>query len=261
MTVVGSSLGGVVYPLIFTSLTKKVGFPWTARVMGFISLATCSVAVALMRTRVRPRRVRSLVDPTSFRETPYLFFCAAMFCSNFGFFVPIFYLQTYALKNGMADARELALNLISILNGASILGRLLPSLVVPWIGPANTMICVAGMAGAVVFGWIGATNVAGNVTIAALYGLFSGGIVSLPAVVLASITEDLSFLGARFGTVNFFSAIGSLCGPPIAGAILRANGGDYLGLQLFAGIAISGTSLCLWGARVARAGPSLAVKV
>lgn len=261
MSVVGSSIGGVVYPLLFNGVIARVGFPWTARIFGFVSLATCSVTVAVMRTRVGPRRVRSLVDPKSFREPPYLFYCGAMFFSNLGFFVPIFYLQTYALGHGMAHARDLALNLIAILNGASVLGRLTPSLVTQRIGPLNTMIAVAASAGAVAFGWIGVRDVAGNVVFAILYGFFSGGIVSLPPVVVASITEDLSFLGARMGTSSLFNAAGSLCGPPIAGTILRAQNGEYLGLQMFAGVAISTTALFILSARVARAGPSLAVKV
>ncbi|KAL8297749.1 hypothetical protein RB597_007229 [Gaeumannomyces tritici] len=261
MCVVGSSVGGVVYPLLFNGVIGPLGFPWTARLFGFVALATCSVSVAAMRTRVGPRRVRSLFDPKSFREPPFLFFCAAGFFSNLGFFVPIFYLQTYALGHGMEHARGLALNLIAILNGASVLGRLAPSLVTPRMGPINTMIAVAASAGAVACGWIGVRDVAGNVVFAILYGFFSGGIVSLPPVVLASITEDLSFLGARMGTAFLCNAVGSLCGPPIAGAILRAQGGEYLGLQVFAAVAINGTVLFLLSARVARAGPRLAVKV
>lgn len=261
MSVVGSSVGGVVYPLIFNAVVPRVGFPWTSRLFGFIALATCAVAVAVMRTRVKPRRVRSLFDPKAFREPPYVLICSGMFLSNLGFFVPVFYLQSYALSHGMAHARSLALNLIAILNGASALGRLAPSLMTPRVGPLNTIVGVALSAGLVTFGWTAVNDVAGNVVYAILYGFFSGGIVSLPPVVLASITEDLSFLGARMGTMSTINAVGSLCGPPIAGTILKARKGDYLGLQLFAASAIIGTSLCLLGARVARAGPRLAVKV
>lgn len=40
----GSSLGGVIYPIVFHKLEPKIGFGWTLRVMGFIALGTCLVA-------------------------------------------------------------------------------------------------------------------------------------------------------------------------------------------------------------------------
>lgn len=259
IAVSGSSFGGVVYPLAFQGLLSKVGFGWTTRVLGFISLTTCSFSVAVMKTRGKPRRVRSLIDSSAFREPAYIFYCLGMFCSNFGFFVPIFYLQTYAMSHGLLNL-DIALHLVAILNAASVLGRLAPSHVVLWVGPVNTMVLVAAMAGAVAFSWTAVHTAAGNIVFAVMYGFTSGGIVSLPAVVLASITTDLGFMGARLGTSNFFNAIASLCGAPLAGAILRSTG-SYLGVQLFAGFIISATALCFLGTRIAIAGPKLTAKV
>lgn len=259
IAVSGSSFGGVVYPLAFQGLLPRVGFGWTNRVLGFISFVTCAFAVVVMRPRGKPRRVRSLIDPSAFREPAYIFYCLGMFCSNFGFFVPIFYLQTYAMSHGLTDL-NLALHLVAVLNAASVLGRLAPSQVVLWIGPVNTMMIVTAMAGTVAFSWIAVQTAPGNVIFAVMYGFTSGGIVSLPAVVLASITEDLGFLGARLGTSNFFNAIGSLCGAPLAGAILRSTG-KYLGIQIFAGLVLTASALSMFGARVARAGTGLAIKV
>lgn len=259
ITVSGSSFGGVVYPLVFQGLVSKIGFGWTIRVLGFISLATCAFAVAVMHTRTQPRLVRSLFDPKAFREIPYFCYCFAMFFSNFGFFGPIFYLQTYALGHGLTN-ENVALHLVAILNAASVLGRLAPSYFVPWIGAVNTMMAVATMAGIVAFSWIAVNTGPGNIVFAIMYGFTSGGIVSLPAVVLASITEDLRFLGARLGTANLFNATASLCGAPLAGAILRATG-SYLGVQLFAGFTLSLTAVFLYGTRVAKAGTGLTVRV
>ncbi|KEZ45064.1 Uncharacterized protein SAPIO_CDS2487 [Scedosporium apiospermum] len=258
-TVCGSSLGGVIYPLIFQGLIDNVGFGWTNRILGFISIITCSFSVAVMRLRAKPRKVRSPFDPKAFREPAYLFYCFAMFCSNFGFFPPIFYLQTYALGHGLTNT-NIALKLVAILNAASILGRLAPSPAVGLIGPINTMIVVIAMASTVAFTWIAVHTGAGNIVFAVMYGFTSGGIVSLPAVVLASITEDLSFMGSRLGTSNFCNAIASLCGPPLAGAILRSTG-KYLGVQLFSGFLLLGACLFFVVTRFARVGFRLAVNV
>ncbi|CAI4213269.1 unnamed protein product [Parascedosporium putredinis] len=234
ITVCGSSLGGVIYPLIFQALVDKVGFAWTNRIMGFIALVTCSFS--------------------AFREPAYVVYCFGMFCSNFGFFPPIFYLQTYALGHGLTD-RNIALNLVAILNAASIVGRLAPSPAVRMIGPINTMMIVLAMASLVAFSWIAVHTGPGNIVFAVMYGFTSGGIVSLPAVVLASITEDLSFMGARLGTSNFINALASLCGAPIAGVILKSTG-KYLGVQLFSGLFLFVAASSLFMTRIARVGLS-----
>lgn len=252
ITVCGSSLGGVIYPLIFQALVDKVGFAWTNRIMGFIALVTCSFSVAVMKPRAKPRKLRSPFDPKAFREPAYVVYCFGMFCSNFGFFPPIFYLQTYALSHGLTD-RNIALNLVAILNAASIVGRLAPSPAVRMIGPINTMMIVLAMASLVAFSWIAVHTGPGNIVFAVMYGFTSGGIVSLPAVVLASITEDLSFMGARLGTSNFINAIASLCGAPIAGVILKSTG-KYLGVQLFSGLFLFVAASSLFMTRIARVG-------
>ena len=259
IAVCGSSIGGVVYPLIFQALIDRVGFGWTTRILGFIAFGTCSFAALVMRLRQKPRKVRSPFDPKAFREASYVLYCIAMFFSNFGFFPPIFYLQTYALSHGLTD-RNIALNLLAILNAASALGRLAPSPVVNLIGSVNTMITITSMACIVAFSWIAVHTGPGNIVFAVLYGFTSGGIVSLPAVVLASITEDLSFLGARLGTSYLVSAVAALCGAPISGAILD-NTSSFLGVQLFSGFLLFTAASFHLSTRFARVGPKLIAHV
>ena len=35
----GSSLGGVIYPIVLYKVLRKVGFSWAVRIIGFIALA------------------------------------------------------------------------------------------------------------------------------------------------------------------------------------------------------------------------------
>lgn len=260
IAVCGSSIGGVIYPIMFQNLIDQIGYGWTTRILGFMALGTCSFAVAVMRVRTVSRKVRSPFDPTCFKEPTFVLYCVAMFFSNFGFFPPIFYLQTYALNHGLTN-RDVALNLVAILNAASALGRLTPSLVVPHYGPINTMATVTAMAAVVGFSWIAVHTGAGNIVFAVMYGFTTGGIVSLPAVVLASITDDLRFLGTRLGTSYVFSAVAALCGPPIAGAILDSSDGKYLGVQLLSGFLLLGAATFHTATRFAKSGPKLLAKV
>jgi hypothetical protein len=55
---------------------------------------------------------------------------------------------------------------------------------------------------------------------------------------VASISPDMSKIGARNGSLYALSAVGALIGSPIAGAIVKAQGGGYEGLIGFSGAAL-----------------------
>ncbi|KAH9908361.1 monocarboxylate permease-like protein, mch4 [Xylariomycetidae sp. FL2044] len=254
----GSSFGGVIYSLLFQGLQPRIGFAWTTRVMGFISLVTIAIALLVLRRRTEASRIRSLVDLSAFRERPYVIYCVAVCLSFTAFFAPVFYLQSYALTHGL-EGQTVALYLVAILNAASVLGRLSPSFVANKIGPIHTLFICVTLTGVSTFSWINTNTGAGNIGFSVAFGFFSGGIVALPAVVLTSFTKDLSRLGTRLGMSSVINAVGSLVGAPIAGVILSATG-DYLGVQLFAGFVIMATSVCLVALRFAVTGRSYWVK-
>ena len=248
----GSSLGGTIYPLIFQSLLPRVGFPWATRVLGFICFITCSFSLVVMRPRGKPKKRRSLVDFAAFQNRAYLFYLTAMFFSYVGFFGPLFYLQPYALTHGM-QGRELAYYLVAIANAASVPGRIIPSLIAGRIGPTN-MICMASALVAIAtLTWIAVHDMAEDLAFAIAYGFTSGGIISLPAVVLASIIPDLGLLGTWMGMASVFNGFGSLIGPPVCGALLKSTG-KYLGVQLFSGFTLVLTTVFLMALRLSKVG-------
>lgn len=254
----GSSVGGVIYPLIFQSLSSRVGFAWATRTIGFVALMTCGIAVIVMRPRGKPSDTRSLLDIGAFREIPYVLYCIAMFFSYVGFFGPVFYLQPYALSHGLSEGK-LALYLVAILNAASIPGRILPGYLVTYLGPINTMLIAAIICTVICFAWIAVNSAPGNVGFAIAYGFASGGIISMPAVILASLTEDMSRLGTRMGMASVLNSFGSLIGAPVAGVILESTG-NYLGVQLFCGFAIAATAIFLLALRLVRSGTTVLIK-
>lgn len=255
----GSSFGGVVYALVFQSLLPRVGFAWAARAMGFASFATLSVSVLVLRRRTPPPAgVRPLLDLRAFRERPYVVYCLGISLSYVAFFVPIFYLQTYALSHGLGG-QTVGLYLVAILNAASVVGRLSPSLIANRIGPVQTLLISVTLAGVTAFSWINTSTGGGNIAFAIFFGFFTGGIVALPAVVLTSFTPDLSRLGTRLGMSSMLNGIASLIGTPIAGAILSSTG-NYLGIQLFAGFLFLATSVFIVVLRFVLTGRKLVAK-
>lgn len=55
---------------------------------------------------------------------------------------------------------------------------------------------------------------------------------------VASVTDDLSQLGTRMGMVLSVVAFAALTGSPVAGAIINAQDGNYLGAQIWAGVSM-----------------------
>lgn len=80
----GSSIGGIIYPIVFRRLQQQIGFAWATRVLGFIALVTLWFSVLVMRPRIKPKGKRKLWDFSALKETPYLLFCFAMF-TGYGF--------------------------------------------------------------------------------------------------------------------------------------------------------------------------------
>lgn len=85
-------------------------------------------------------------------------------------------------------------------------------------------------------------DLTGLVVMAALYGLISGGMVSLPPAIIANLTKDPKEYGVRMGMGYTVAAFGALVGNPIAGAARGPRGhsvaavqGEFQGSWFFAG--------------------------
>lgn len=251
----GSSFGGVIYPIVFRRLEQQIGFGWATRVIGFISLVTCWFSVLVMRPRIVPKHKRQWTDLAAFKELPYTLFCIAMFFGFIGFYGPIYYIQPYAIQT-RTTTENLGFYLLSMLNAASIPGRILPNTIADYTGPLNVLIPCSGITGILALIWIGIKTQGGTIAFALLYGFFSGGFVSMPPVAIVTLTPDMRKLGTRMGQCFFISAFGLLVGTPVSGAILSESG-KWIGVQLFSGITIFITCMLLLWARVGAVGWTL----
>ena len=82
---------------------------------------------------------------------------------------------------------------LSILNAASIFGRVLPNFVADKTGPFNMIIPFSFSTAVLLFGWLGVTTRAGLVVFALLYGFFSGAFISLlPSCFMVCLPSTLA---------------------------------------------------------------------
>lgn len=194
----GSSLGGIVWPIAINQMLKKpsLGFGWTMRIVGFIMIPLLAFSCIVCKSpppsssaliahadtegnhasgfaadekskTTRKDEIKSLFKKPALQLT-----CAAMFVIYLAMFSPFFYTTSYATKMGFSN--ELAFYTVSIVNGASFFGRVLPGLVADKYGKFNCCIVATISAGIVALCWTKATTVAGLVIWSAAYGFASG---------------------------------------------------------------------------------------
>ncbi|KAI1170701.1 major facilitator superfamily domain-containing protein [Nemania sp. FL0916] len=238
----GSSLGGVVLPIMITKLIPQIGFPWTIRVVGFMFLALCGISCVTVKSRLPPRpkplRVSDYITP--FKELKFTIVVIASFFLFWGLFLPFNYLILQAQQAGVDPT--LVPYILPILNALSIPGRILPGFFGDRLGRYNTMIFISALSGIITLAlWIpGSKSTAAIIVYGGIFGFSSGGIISLLPACMAQIS-DIREIGTRNGVNLFFAAVGALTGSPIGGAI--SSGDRYLGLQLFTGITMLAGSL------------------
>ena len=232
----GSSLGGVIWPIMVQRLIPQIGFPWTMRVAAFMILAMLIITNLTVKPRLppspKPLNIMEFVTPL--KEPPFLLICMGSFFIFFAIFIPFNFVIIQAQVIGMSP--DLASYLLAILNAASIFGRILPGYAGDKLGRFNVTICMSYLAAIIVLAlWLPSRANAPILVFAALYGFASGAFVSMAPALVAQVS-DIRQIGVRNGTVFAICSIGALVGNPIAGALLSGNSTDFTHLQIFTGV-------------------------
>lgn len=248
---IGSSVGAVIFPVIFRQLQPRVGFPWAVRCIGFVTLFTAIIACVIScRQPVLKTRARSLIDWSAFREVPFMLFSISLTCVMLAYYVPIFYVASYG-RTVVHMTTSLSFYMVAIVNGTSVVGRVVPYLLVAYVKP--TTIVLAGVAGSAtaMFTWIAVSNIPGFIVWACYWGSLSGILVTGPTSIVAHpvFCPDVKYTGTRLGMMWGISSFGSLAGTPVAGALINLHTADFLHAQVFSGCVMVGAVLLqLWPA-------------
>ncbi|KAJ3493233.1 hypothetical protein NLG97_g4866 [Lecanicillium saksenae] len=232
----GSATGGLVFPAIVSRLLPKIGFPWTMRILGFLTLAMLVPSWLLMKQRIEPRKSGPIVEWAAFKDKTYALFSVGMFLNFWGLYVAFFYISSFA-KQIAGFSQQQAVDLLMIMNAAGVVSRIGPSYLADrYTGPMNLMIPSALCSGIMMLVWICVSDKNGLYVFVVFYGMFAAAFQGLFPATLASICTDMKTLGTRIGMVMTIISFASLTGPPIAGSLLAIGNGSYLYVQLFAGL-------------------------
>ncbi|TIC91265.1 putative transporter MCH4 [Colletotrichum higginsianum] len=254
----GSSIGGIVFPIMVTRLIKSVGYGWAMRICAFMILGLLIIANLTVKSLhpPRPQKVtrEQLLRP--FKEFEFVCVVVGFFLFTYGIFVPINYIQVQALEAGMDP--DLAQYLVAMLNAGSLFGRIASGILGDKIGKYNIFVVVCYLTSIWMLAlWIPANTDGALIAFAVLFGFCSGAYVSLIAPLVAQISP-FQEIGFRTGITFFTNSIGGLTTNPINGAILAGPSG-WIGIKVFSGVfCLAGTTFIL-AARIHRTGWKLAV--
>lgn len=120
----GSSLGGVVLPIMVNHLVVSAGFGWAMRATAFLFLGLLIIGNLTVKSRLPPpkRKFNPKAFITPFSETPFLLLTIATFTINLGAFLPFNFIIVQAKSQGMSAA--LAGYMVSIINASSYVALL-----------------------------------------------------------------------------------------------------------------------------------------
>ena len=257
----GGSMGGIVFPLTLQALFPEIGWAWSTRVCALINLVLLIIANLLIKSRLPARKATKeniLPDFRIFRDPIFALTTAGVFFVEWGLFVPLTYLSTYALRNGVSES--FSYQIIAILNVGSCFGRYFPGFIADKVGRFNAMVVTTALClvSTLAF-WLPANGrIALIIVYALVFGFASGSGISLTPVCVGQLCKVENY-GRYYATCYTLVSFGSLTGIPIAGQLVTACGGEYWGLIVFTSCSYAASCFMLSAARVVGAGLNLKV--
>ncbi|KAF2686190.1 MFS general substrate transporter [Lentithecium fluviatile CBS 122367] len=235
ITIGGSSLGGVIWPIALRRLLVDIGFPWTMRTAAFIMMPLLVIGCLTVRLPVNthPGQPKPKPDINSMKTPAFGLLAVFMFLASMGLFIPFFYITSYSISIGKDP--DMSFYLISILNGISLLGRLLPGILADRYGAFNLTFLATFFSGLICCCMTTAKTLGGLIAIAAAYGFASGAILSLQGACATKLVGPESY-GAAMGSMMAVCSIAGLIGTPIAGELATKYG--YLALAEYGGASL-----------------------
>ncbi|CAH0000081.1 unnamed protein product [Clonostachys byssicola] len=264
-------IGGIIFPLLlqFLLADQGVGFGWSCRIMGFIMLILCGLANLCIRSRLSSTDTKGdeiklssvLPDITILRNKGFAMAALGIFFMEWGLFVPLTYIVSYAKTHGNGDAASSVL--LSLLNAGSVLGRFLPGLVADKLGRFNVIIVTIGLCVTTILAmWLPAGH--SKPTLMAfciLFGFASGSNLGLTPVCIGQFCDSRDY-GRYVTTANMIASFGTLSSVPIGGALLGLGeqSTGWMALIIFSGVSYVVAMICYMYARVSVTGFKLKAK-
>ncbi|KAG2220502.1 hypothetical protein INT45_000913 [Circinella minor] len=245
----GAGIGGILVPLIMNAINSSLGSAWTYRILGFMSLACNLLGSILIKDRIPQSRVRKrlgeIIGLDVFRNKCYSIWCLAGVLQMIAYYVPYFFVPSYATFYGLTASQ--GASLVSISFAFNFIGRICAGIVSDRIGPINTNIIftvISALSNLII--WTFAFNYGAIIVFMIVIGFTSGCYLSLMSSITASILDANKFpMGLAIAILLNGTAVFSTT---ISSAIeSRIDAQPFLTYKMFAGVAyLFATLVMLW---------------
>ncbi|KAL3476634.1 major facilitator superfamily domain-containing protein [Aspergillus californicus] len=220
----GSSAGGAILPLLLRTLFPKYGWTWSIRIVAFIAVGCYAVGIALVKGRLPPSPMsRATIDIRAFKSAGLCFLAAAVFSFEFVIFGCAALLPTYVRYAGLSE--DVQFYSLTVLNGMSLLGRILPGFTADLVGRFNVLASLVAMTllvMATVWLPVGSNNQQTLYAVVAIFGFGSGGWISLAPVCAGQLCRTEEY-GRFYSTIYALGAFGALFSVPVGGKLLATT--------------------------------------
>ncbi|KAH0596870.1 hypothetical protein MHUMG1_05178 [Metarhizium humberi] len=254
MASTAGGIGGIIFPLMLTSLFDQIGYGWATRALALICLVGGVIGIVLVRSRLPPApNATAHPDFRIFKQVPYTLTAIGIFLLEFSLFIPLAYISTYAQHKGFSE--KFAFHLLPIMNAGSVVGRALPGYYADVVGPFNVcLFSVVLSLVACLCVWLPLGHTAaGIIVFSILFGFGSGTSISIAPVCIGRMCKTQQY-GRYYATTYTVVSFACLIGIPIGGNIVGASGGDYKNLIIFTGAIYVGSAVCLMAAKTTHLG-------
>ncbi|KAG2212863.1 hypothetical protein INT46_009655 [Mucor plumbeus] len=235
----GSGIGGLVVPFIVTPLNRNLGSAWTYRILGFICLFCDIIACIFVKERiVRKKEKKSFSQIINFgvlKNTDFLIFSIASDIGLFGYFVPFFFLPSYATELGMSDSQ--GSSMIAVCSAMNFIGRLAAGALADRVGRLNSNIIFTLLTAiSCLLIWTFAFDYASLMGFSAVFGFGCGSYFALMSPIAASLL-GMELFPSGLSLLLFLNMI-PVFGSNIASAIeAGVSSAPYFSYKMFAGVA------------------------
>lgn len=228
IAMMGSSCGGLTIPLMLQTTIPKYGYAWSLRIIGFMFLFCFIIGNILLKARIPPTaaaKKKAIISLSIYGDLRLSLFTMSVFGFEVVLFGALGILPTYATVSTDFPAAT-GFNLISVLNGVSCLGRLLPGYVADKIGRFNTlliMILFTLLWMLVLWLPLGTSSLAALYSFVALFGFGTGSWMALTPACVGQLCRADEF-GRYYGSMYFIASLATLVCVPISGELVETVG-------------------------------------
>ncbi|MGZ9005404.1 MAG: MFS transporter [Burkholderiales bacterium] len=224
----GNYLGGTIWPPVIQHFVEQVGWRQTYFGLGLFCFVTVTALALLMRRRppVALPSTGTAAAPVAspFGMTPsqaQTLLCIAGVACCVAMSMPQVHIVAYCADLGYGAAR--GAQMLSLMMAFGIASRLISGVICDRIGGLRTLLLGSALQGVALFLFLPFESLASLYVIAALFGLFQGGIVPSYAIIIRE-HFPASEAGARVGLVIMCTLVGMALGGWMSGKVFDVTG-------------------------------------